>query len=215
MILKGNKIYNIPGWGEYSIGATEDGEHKYKFSFIETTSKQGIGFFRGLYIWIPTMLVVYALIFFSFNAFADDEFYFYGVIKTNLIKITESHIEEIEGEEVEVIDREYIKPDVPFMLYSYYAVSGGKSVTYTQDLKNEGKEIMALIAVKREDEEALKAWSGYIGDDFDTIKNGQVYQKHYPLTIEQEKTTYTDLGVAIPYLGVDKDDPARFAMWDK
>ena len=170
---------------------------------------------KGLFIGIPVSIVLWVMIFFCFNAFADDEFYFYGVIKTNLIKITESHIEEIEGEEVEVIDREYIKPDVPFMLYSYYAVSNGVSLTYTRDLKNEGKEIMALIAVKREDEEALKAWSGYIGDNFDTVKRTATYAIHYAHTIGEMRSYRNDEGTLIPYLGVDKDDPARFAMWDK
>ena len=165
---------------------------------------------KGLFIGIPVSIVLWVMIFFCFNAFADDEFYFYGVIKTNLIKITEIYI--VDGEE---IIREHIKPDVPFMLYSYYAVSKGSCVTYSRDLKNEGKEIMALIAVKREDEEALKAWSGYIGDNFDTVKRTATYAIHYPFKIKDIKSYRNDEGTLIPYLGVDKDDPARFAMWDK
>ena len=157
---------------------------------------------KGLFIGIPVSIVLWVMIFFCFNAFADDEFYFYGVIKTNLIKVA-------------TVDGDRIVPDVPFMLYSYYAVSNGVSLTYTQDLKNEGKEIMALIAVKREDEEALKAWSGYIGDNFDTVKRTATYAKHYPFKIKDIKSHTDDEGTLIPYLGVDKNDPARFAVWDK
>ena len=163
---------------------------------------RGIRFFRGVYIWIPTMLIIYALIFFCFTASADDEFYFYGVIKTNLIKVSD-------------IDGDRIIPDVPFMLYSYYAVSEGSCVTYSRDLKNEGKEIMAVVAVKIKDEQALKDWVGYIGDNYNTIKQTATYATHYSYTIGDLRSYTDDEGTLIPYLGADRDDPARFAMWDK
>ena len=154
---------------------------------------------KGLKIALPISLLLWALI--LSVAFADD-LYHYGVIKTNLIKVSD-----IEGER--------IVPDVPFMLYSYYAVSEGSCVTYSRDLKNEGKEIMAIVAVKAKDKESFKAWAGYIGDDFNTIKQTATYATHYSYTIGDMKSYLDDEGTPVPYLGADKDDPARFAMWDK
>ncbi len=158
---------------------------------------------KGLRIALPISLLLWAIIFLCFNAFAEDMDYFYGVIKTNLIKVAD-------------IDGERIVPDVPFMLYSYYAVNEGSCVTYSRDLKLEGKEIMAIVAVKKENEEALKAWEGYIGDKFDEVKITPTYATHYPYLIKDIKRTYDkETGEPIEYLGADKDDPARFAMWDK
>ena len=74
---------------------------------------------------------------------------------------------------------------------------------------------MAIVAVKRKDEQALKDWSGYIGEDFDTIKQTATYATHYPSTNGEIKSYTNEEGTLIPYLGTDKDDPARFAMWDK
>ena len=111
---------------------------------------------------------------------------------------------------------ERIIPDIPFTLYSYYAVSEGSDVTYSKDLKLEGTEIMACVAVKREDEEDLKKWEGYIGESFDETKVTLDYAKHYPYTIGDIKLKYDPkTNDPIPYLGADKDDPARFCMWDK
>ena len=151
-----------------------------------------------------TIVLLVLLFLFTTDAKTDDKYYFYGVVKTNLVKVSD-------------IDGDRIVIDIPFALYSQYYVSEGKHLTYSRDLKLEGKEIMALIAVKREDEEALKAWPGYIGDSFDTVKRTATYATHYPYKIKDIKS-YTDddgKGTLIPYLGVDKDDPARFAMWDK
>ena len=159
-----------------------------------------MNFYRALFRWgLPCGIFLWVLIFSCFS-FAEDMDYFYGVIKTELVKVSD-------------IDGERIVPDVPFMLYSYYAVNEGSCVTYSRDLKLEGKEIMACVAVKKDKEQALKAWEGYIGDDFNKIKITQDYAKHYPYTIGDIKS-YTDgEGTLIPYLGADKDDPARFSMW--
>lgn len=161
------------------------------------TPRRGIGFFRALVISIPIGLLLWALIGF---AFADEDYY-YAIIKTKLIKVSD-------------INGERIVPDVPFRLFSYYAVSNGADITYSRDLKNEGKEIMACVAVKKENEEALKHWEGYIGEEFDKVKITADYAKHFPFTIADIKRTYDKkTGEPIEYLGADKDDPARFNMW--
>ena len=148
-----------------------------------------------------TIALLILLFLFTTDAKTDDKYYFYGVVKANIKKVSDN-------------GRDRIVIDIPFTLYSQYFVSEGVSLTYSRDLKNEGKEIMALIAVKREDEEALKDWPGYIGDNFDTVKRTATYAKHYPHTIGEMRSYTDDEGTLIPYLGFDKDDPARFCLCD-
>ncbi len=130
---------------------------------------------------------------------ADDQYYDYFIIKTSLIKVTD-------------IDGERIVPDVPCQLYSYVAVSEGTSVTYSKDLKLEGKEIMACVAVKHEDKSKIQHL--VIGETFDDIKATGDYNTHFFHTIGDMKTYRDTEGTLVVYNGADKDDPARFAMWD-
>ncbi len=155
-------------------------------------------FFIGLRNGLIISIVLWGIIFLCVSAFADDEYYDYFVIKTTLKKIS-------------TIDGERIVPDVPCMLYSYVAVSEGRDVTYSKDLKLEGKEIMACVAVKHGDRDKIKHL--LIGDRFEEVKATADYAKHFPLTIADQKRIYDDEGVLIEYEGADKDDPARFAMW--
>ena len=133
-----------------------------------------------------------------------DELYYYCIIKTKLIKVTD-------------MDNEYLKPDLPFRIYSYHAVSNGSDVTYSPSLSLDGEEIMACIAVKIEDKDKAKMHPGYIGDKFDTIKSDKDYTKHFPHTIADMKKKYVmnglEAGELIEYTGIDKDEPARFCMW--
>lgn len=134
-------------------------------------------------------------------AFADDACYDYAVIKTRLIKVSD-----------EQGDR--IIPDVPCQLYSYYAVSEGSDVTYSNDLKLEGKEIMACVAVRHEDKAKIAGL--VIGERFDNTKVTEDYAKHYPYKISDVKREYDkETGEPIEYEGADKDDPARFTMWNE
>lgn len=129
--------------------------------------------------------------------------YYYCVVKTKLIKVSDADIE-------------YLKPDLPFLIYSYYAVSEGVDLTYSQDLGNEGKEIMACIAVKRVDEGNVRAFAGYLGDDFDIVKKSPDYAIHYPYTIaDMKRTRNEETGDLIEYQGADAMDEARFSMWIK
>ena len=146
------------------------------------------------------IILLIVLCFFAIEARADD-LYFYGVVKAKLIKVAN-------------LDGEQIIPDIPFDLYSYYAVSGGADLTYSKDLKNEGKEIMACVAVQIKDKEALKHWGGYIGESFDEVKITADYTKHYSYKIKDIRRTYDEkTGEPIEYLGADKNDPARFCQW--
>jgi len=155
---------------------------------------------RGLRNGLLITLIMGMVLFFCIKAFADED-YFYGCVKTKLIKVSD-------------IDGDRIVPDIPFRLFSYYAVSEGSCVTYSRNLKNEGKEIIACIAVKIKDKEALKKWAGFIGETFDGVKVTADYVKHYPLTIADTKLTYDEkTNEPIAYLGADKDNPARFCQW--
>ena len=145
--------------------------------------------------------VIWALIFLCVSVFADDQYYDYFVIKTNLIKVSD-------------IDGDRIMPDVPCQLYSYYAVSEGSDVTYSKDLKLEGKEIMACVAVKHEDKSKILGL--IVGERFKDIDTGAVYTKHFPHTIaDMKRRRDPKTNDIIEYEGADKDDPARFAMWDE
>ena len=144
--------------------------------------------------------VFLAFILISTFAFSDDAYYDYFIIKTNLIKVSD-------------IDGERIVPDVPCPLYSYYAVAEGSDVTYSRDLKLEGKEIMACVAVKHEDKSKIAGL--IIGETFDEVKETGNYTTHFPYTIGDMKTYRDTEGTLIVYNGADKDDPARFCMWDE
>ena len=143
--------------------------------------------------------IILALFLFTTISMADDAHYDYAIIKTKLIKVSD-------------IDGDRIIPDVPCRLFSYYAVSEGKDVTYTRDLKLEGKEIMACVAVEHKDKAKIQGL--VIGERFDNTKVTEDYIKHYPYTIADAKRKYDEkTGQPIEYEGADKDDPARFCEW--
>ena len=133
--------------------------------------------------------------------FGDDAYYDYSIIKTKFIKVTDEN-------------GDRIVPDVPCRLYSYYAVSEGKDITYSKDLKLEGKEIIACVAVKHEDKDKIKGL--VVGEGFDAIKAKADYTKHFPFTIaDMKRKRDIKTNEIIEYEGADKDDPARFCMWDE
>lgn len=152
-------------------------------------------FFIKLRSSVLITLLSWVLMSWGVSAFAAP--YYYCVVNTTL-----------------VADAEEIKPNIPFDLYSYFAVLDGSDITYSRSIANAGKEIMACVAVKAEDKEAIKNWTGYVGETFNEIKNSLIYQKHYPHTIGDMKRTYDEkTNKFIKYTGADKDEPARFSMW--
>ena len=152
------------------------------------------------FIRVTVGLITGILLLLCLSAVADEDYY-YCMAKTNLVKVVDG-------------DNEYLKPDLPYQLYSYYAVTEGSDVTYSKDLKLNGKEILAVIAVKKENETAIKAFAGYVGDEFEIVKDHADYTKHYPFTIKDIKLKYDEeTGEIIEYEGIDKDNKARFSLW--
>ncbi len=146
------------------------------------------------------IILLILLCLFGIDAKSDDQFYDYCIVVTKLKIISD-------------IDGDRIVPDIPCRIFSYVAVQSGRDVTYSKDLKLEGKEIMACVAVKHEDRAKIEHL--IIGDKFKDVKSKADYSKHYPFKIKDIKRKYDDkTGDPIEYLGADKDDPARFAMWD-
>ncbi len=101
--------------------------------------------------------------------------------------------------------------DIPFNLYSVSIQDGNKNVTYGGKVKN--RTVLAVVAVKVEDKEAIQNWAGFIGDKWADIKDTTVYKQNYTIKVKDIKRVYDKDDKVIEYDGVDKDDPARFALW--
>ena len=115
--------------------------------------------------------------------------YYYAIIKTTLKTVNES-----------------VVLDVPYQLYSQYIMEGNKSVTYSGRVA--GRSVIALIAVKYKDKEALKKWVGYVGDKWAEVKVKDDYNKVYTITQKDVKSTEEE-----EYIGIDKDEPFKFSEW--
>lgn len=120
--------------------------------------------------------------------------YYYALVKTKLIQ-----------------DEDSVVLDVPFTLYSQTIREGNKDVTYSGRVV--GKNVLAVIAVKNEDEEALKALPMWIGDEWDVVKDKADYKNSYTIKIKDVKRKIDDEGKVTEYTGADKDESARFCMW--
>ena len=115
--------------------------------------------------------------------------YYYAMIKTKLKTVNES-----------------VVLDVPYQLYSQYIMEGNVSVTYSGRVA--GRSVIALIAVKYKDKEALQKWAGYIGDKWAEVKVKDDYNKVYTITQKDVKSTEEE-----EYVGIDKDEPFKFSEW--
>lgn len=125
------------------------------------------------------------------------ETYYYCVVKAPL-EVTE----------------DILRPKLPCDIYSYYAYSNGKDVTYSRDSKLTGSEVIACIAVKESDRGLIQAFKGYMGDNYDKLKITTDYAKHYPYIVTDNKDMRDDSGKLISaYVGVDKDDYDMFTIW--
>lgn len=86
-----------------------------------------------------------------------------------------------------------LKLDLPFTPYAEIVYLNGQDVTYSyrNNLALEGKEVLVLVhyrikdlpgtAVKNETAKA-KAYAGFVGEDWGTIKASAKYKQHYPVT---------------------------------
>ena len=115
--------------------------------------------------------------------------YYWSMIKAKLIEVEDS-----------------IVLDTPFTTYFEYIMDGNKSVTYSGRVA--GRSVIALIAVKYKDKEALQKWAGYIGDKWAEVKVKDDYNKVYTITQKDVKSTEEE-----EYVGIDKDEPFKFSEW--
>jgi len=120
--------------------------------------------------------------------------YYWAMIKTKLIATEDS-----------------IVLDTPFTTYFEYIMDGNRSVTYSGRVA--GKNVIALVAVKAKDEEALKKWVGYIGDKWDEVKVKADYKDVYTIKIKDVKSKEDKDGNKVEYTGLDKDEPHKFSEW--
>jgi hypothetical protein len=85
-----------------------------------------------------------------------------------------------------------LRLDLPFTTYAEMVKVNGKDVTYSYcgDLSLEGQECLALVHYRMKDynsvikveTDKVKAFPGYIGEDWDTVKASPKYKQHYPVT---------------------------------
>ena len=120
--------------------------------------------------------------------------YYYCMIKTKLKEV----------------DKQVVL-DVPCQLYSQYIMDGNKSVTYSGRIK--GRSVLALVAVKTEDKGKIQKLAGYIGDKWSDVKGSDTYKTNYTVKMKDVKKTIDDKGVVTEYVGIDKDEPFKFAEW--
>ena len=120
--------------------------------------------------------------------------YYWAMIKTKLIATEDS-----------------IVLDTPFTTYFEYIMDGNRSVTYSGRVK--GRSVIALIAVKSKDKEALQKWIGYIGDKWDEVKVKTEYKDVYTIKIKDVKRTIDKDAKVTEYEGIDKDEPHKFSEW--
>ena len=124
--------------------------------------------------------------------------YYYCVVKAKLKEIDEDGVKRV------VID-------IPFKLYSQVIRDGNKDVTYSGRVKD--RDVLAVVAVKSEDKEALQNWIGYIGDTWESVKKSKDYTDSFTIKIADVKRTVDELGTITEYVGLDKDEPFKFSEW--
>ena len=114
-------------------------------------------------------------------------------------------------------------PSTPFRQYGINCVKDGKDVTYRLDSLKEGDEILCKLDYRAEpypgnpgvlvEKGKAEKFAGYMGSEWDKIKIDEDYIRHYPITKEDSLAVYTELGVKVPYDGVDKDEAVKFCQW--
>jgi len=130
--------------------------------------------------------------------------YYYCIIKSKL-------------KEIDNIEQKSIVLDIPFRTYHQTIKSNGKDMTYSGKVKD--VEVLALVSVKTEDKEAIQRWEGYVCDKWEDLKTKPIYTKHYKQKIKDTKRRIEmdkdGKEIVIEYEGADKDEPARFALWEE
>ena len=123
-------------------------------------------------------------------------------------------------------DNDTLKLDVPFKLYACSIVYQG--VDITRRLANikayENKEVLACVAYSNDavpfanevdESELAEKFAGYLGHKWADVKTKVKYLEHYNVTKEDKLATYSELGVKVPYDGVDKAEVTKFRQFDE
>ena len=116
--------------------------------------------------------------------------------------------------------------DVPFKCYAQTIVYLGKDITRRlHDIKAyEGKEVVACVAYSNDavpyhnevDESAIaEKFIGYLGHRWEDVKVQPKYLANYSVTKEDKYATYSELGVKVPYDGIDKAEVTKFRQFDE
>ena len=124
--------------------------------------------------------------------------YYYCVIKAKLKEIDDGL-------------QKNIVLDVPFQLYSQVITDGNSDVTYSGRVKD--RDVLAVVAVKTEDKDAIQKFAGWIGDEWAKVKVNVNYTSNYTIKISDTKKIVDELGNVTEYTGLDKDEPFKFAQW--
>ena len=124
--------------------------------------------------------------------------YYYCVVKAKLKEVDD-------GEQKTVV------LDIPFKLYSQVIRDGNKDVTYGGRVKD--RDVLAVVAVKSEDKEALQKWAGYIGDTWESVKKSKTYTDNFTVKVSDVKRQVDETGKVKEYVGLDKDEPFKFSEW--
>ena len=114
--------------------------------------------------------------------------------------------------------------DLPFKVYGQNITMEGKDITYRlNDIKLDGREVLAKVDYCIEDmvghdvkseQEVAEKHAGYMGNDWSKLKVDVRYSKHYPVKKKDKLATYDELGNKTEYNGADKEEYAKFCLWE-
>ena len=105
--------------------------------------------------------------------------------------------------------------DLPFEIYGYNIIMNKKDITHSlNDLTMEGKEVLAKVDYKVEDEKIVNKFIGKIGCSWDSIKTHPKYITHANIKKEDVFTVCDSKGLEIKYCDTDKNDLIPFCVWE-
>lgn len=104
-----------------------------------------------------------------------------------------------------VIDTDGLRLDLPFPVYHYTVVENGKQ-HYSNLDGLAGIEVIAYIHYAIADEDKVKGYAGYLGDDWKKVNKDVDVAKHWAKKKADAYEIVDELGVVTKYEGVDKDE---------